>query len=76
MISTLAIHAKQEISEHNKAFQNDLRVKSKDLFTNIPFFANFENFHVKFEFKFCGRITMTLFLSPWRRYKSEKLNKK
>jgi hypothetical protein len=26
---------------------------------NIPFFANFENFHVKFEFKFCSRITVT-----------------
>jgi hypothetical protein len=34
-MSSLAIHAKQEILEHNEAILNDLRVKSEDLFTNI-----------------------------------------
>jgi hypothetical protein len=41
-------------------------VKSEDLFTNIPFFVDFEIFHVKFEFKFCGRITVTFSIdTPW-----------
>jgi hypothetical protein len=40
--------------------------KNQEFFNNTPFLVNFENFRVKFKFKFCGRPTVIFcFDTPW-----------